>query len=156
MLDTKTITQTLAALALIGCSGGSKTEPVSGDDPPTDSAPADTAPPVDTAPPAADTAPAVDTAATAVASAEVAPAPLPGGRAEPLPAKDGKKVADKKDSKRTGAMACCGEGTCGECKALPAGRAEPKPAKDGKAMPASQSKRKGKEACCGEGTCGPC
>jgi hypothetical protein len=156
MLDTKTITQTLAALALLGCSGGKQTEPVSGDTPPGDTVPADTVPAVDTAAPTAE-APATS-APSAVSSAEVAPAPaaLPGGRTEPLPPKDGKKVADKKDSKRTGAMACCGEGTCGECKPLPAARTEPKAPKDGEVMPASQSKRKGKEACCGEGTCGPC
>jgi len=83
-------------------------------------------------------------------------AALPAGRTEPLPPKDHKPVASKEQSKRTGAMACCGAGTCGECAPLPAKRSEPIPAKDGKPVAASKSVRKGKEACCGEGTCSPC
>jgi hypothetical protein len=55
-------------------------------------------------------------------------------------------------SKRTGAMACCGAGTCGECAPLPAGRTTPKTGK----MPPTGSVRKNQEACCGAGTCGPC
>lgn len=145
MLDSKTISATLL-LGLLGCASSTPG--------------ADTQPTADAA---TDLPATSDPATTAVASAEVkAPASqspatssLPMGRTEPLPPMDKKPVAAGQ-SKRTGAEACCGEGTCGDCKPLPGNRAAPKPPKDGKSMPASMSKRAGKEACCGEGTCGPC
>jgi hypothetical protein len=158
MLDVRTISTALAA-ALLGCAGSS-TPPAES---PSDATEAPQFPAADGAAPAADApaaeAPAeaapTDAPAAAAKPADAAPA-LPGGRAEPLPPKDKKPVASKAESVRTGAMACCGEGTCAPCAPLPAGRKEPVPPKDVKVMPASKSTRKGAAACCGEGTCGAC
>ncbi len=157
MLDAKTITATLTLALLSGCTSKPAESPES-EQPPVTHAPADmpadSAAPADSAPTDMTTNP--DAPKAEPPKADAAPA-LPGGRTEPLPPKDHKPVASKEASKRTGSMACCGAGTCGECAPLPAKRAEPKPPKDGKAVTTpSKSARKGKEACCGEGTCSPC
>jgi hypothetical protein len=105
MLDAKTISATLTLALLTGCSSKPAAAPTD-EQPPVTHAPAEPSAPAD-APTDMTTNP--DASKTEPAKAEAAPV-LPGGRTEPLPPKDAKPIASKSESKRTGAMACCGEG----------------------------------------------
>src|SRR5689334_3471665 len=149
MFDAKTISATLT-LALIGCTGstpppdgpnGNATATGTAETAPTGEATANTAAPAETAAPQTSASPTSAPSAAAMA--------LPMGRPEPMPPKDG-KIMKGKDSTRTGAMACCGQGTCGDCTPLPAKRTAPMPAKDGKVVAPAKSVRKGADACCGQ------
>ena len=120
MLDAKTIYATLF-LGLAACGGSEKPADNTTNPTATATATASAAMPMPTE---TATAAATPPTATAVASGTAAPMPsgsakataakLPAGRTTPKAPKDGKTVPASA-SKRTGADACCGAGTCGPC-----------------------------------------